>query len=123
MRFSAALLLCLLIGIVALAQESKPSAPRSLDAAIAKKNLMTFVQPEYPPLAKIVSITGKVRAEIVVDKAGNVASVKFLSGHPMLAPAAIRAIREWKYKPFEIDGAQTEITTEVEVSIPGKHQK
>jgi tetratricopeptide (TPR) repeat protein len=54
----------------------------------------------------------------LTNKAGNVASVQVLSGHPMLAPAGISAIRKWKYKPFEIEGKAADIRTEVEVSIP-----
>ncbi|MFI5113560.1 MAG: TonB family protein [Terriglobales bacterium] len=90
----------------------------TVTAAVAKNNLITFVQPDYPPLAKATSIVGKVRAEIIVDESGNVASVKLLSGHPMLAPSALVAIRKWKYRPFEVDGRPTRIRTEVEVSIP-----
>jgi TonB family protein len=86
--------------------------------ATAKGNLITFVQPDYPTLAKSVSIAGRVRAQIVVDESGNVASVKLLSGHPMLAPAALAAIRKWKYKAFQVDGHPARIQTEVEVTIP-----
>jgi TonB family protein len=87
-------------------------------AAIAKSNLISFVQPDYPQLAKVASIAGKVRAEIIVDESGNVASVKLISGHPMLAPSALAAIRKWKYKPFEVEGHPARVQTEVEVSIP-----
>ncbi len=114
------LLVCSLLALFAFSQESKPIEPPLIAASAAQNNLITFVQPEYPPLAKSASIAGKVRAEIVVDTAGNVASVKCLSGHPMLAPAGIAAIRKWKYKPFEVDGKPAEIRTEVEVSIPAK---
>jgi TonB family protein len=61
---------------------------------------------------------GKVRAGIVIDEAGNVTSVNLISGHPMLAPSAIAAIKKWRYKPFEIDGKSAVIRTEVEVSMP-----
>ena len=59
-----------------------------------------------------------MRASIVIDEAGNVKSVTLISGHPILAPAALEAIRKWKYKPFEVDGKATTAQTRVEVSIP-----
>ncbi len=90
----------------------------TVTTAAAKNNLITFVQPDYPILAKTASIAGKVRAEIIVDESGNVVSVKLLSGHPILAPSAIAAIRKWKYKPFEVDGRAARVQTEVEVTVP-----
>jgi TonB family protein len=117
---AASLLACFLVGFTAFAQDSRPSALSTVAADVAKNNLIVFIQPEYQPLAKAASIVGKTRAEIVVDKAGNVASVKLLSGHPMLAPTGIAAIKKWKYKPCEIGGAPAMIRTEVEVSIPAR---
>ena len=108
----------LLLSSVALGQEAGSGTPSTVTAAVAKNNLISFVQPDYPPLAKAASIAGKVRAEIIVDESGNVASVKLLSGHPMLAPAALAAVRKWKYRPFEVDGRPARVQTEVEVNIP-----
>jgi TonB family protein len=108
----------LLLSSVALGQEAGSGTPSTVTAAVAKNNLISFVQPDYPPLAKAASIAGKVRAEIIVDESGNVASVKLHSGHPMLAPAALAAVRKWKYRPFEVDGRPARVQTEVEVNIP-----
>jgi TonB family protein len=119
MRVTGRMLLCILaLGSSALGQESSSSTVPTVTAAVAKNNLITFVQPDYPQLAKTASIVGKVRAEIIVDESGNVASVKLLSGHPILAPSALAAIRKWKYKPFEVDGRPAKVQTEVEVTIP-----
>jgi TonB family protein len=103
---------------ITLGQESSSGTVPAVNAVVAKNNLISFVQPDYPPLAKAASIAGKVRAEITVDELGNVVSVKLLSGHPILAPSAIAAIKKWKYKPFEVDGRAATIQTEVEVAIP-----
>ena len=86
----------------------------------AKENLTTFVQPEYPPLAKATGIMGIVRASVVIDEMGGVKNLKLISGHPMLAPSALESIRKWKYKPFQVDGKPVAVRTEVEVSIPEK---
>jgi TonB family protein len=84
----------------------------------AKENLVTFVQPDYPPLAKAARIQGIVHASIAVDETGSVTILRLISGHPMLAPAALEAIRKWKYKPFQVDGKTTSVQTQVQVSIP-----
>lgn len=84
----------------------------------AKQNLVTFVQPEYPPLAKTARIAGIVHASIVIDEKGSVQNLKLISGHPMLAPSALQAIGKWEYKPFEVNGKPAVVRTEVEVSIP-----
>lgn len=120
MRIARLLVALSLLGCPLLSQDSQPNESPLVASSIAQSNLISYVQPEYPPLAKLAAIAGKVRAETVIDKVGNVANVKLLSGHPMLAPAAIAAIRKWKYKPFELDGTPTEIRIDVEVSIPAK---
>jgi TonB family protein len=97
---------------------SETGGPPAVPSDKAKENLVTFVQPEYPPLAKAARIQGIVHASIVIDETGSVKDVKLISGHPMLAPAALEAIRKWKYKPFQVDGKSTAIQTKVQVSIP-----
>lgn len=103
-------------GLVQNATEA--GGPPAVPPDKAKENLVTFVQPEYPPLAKAARIQGIVHASVVIDETGSVKDLKLISGHPMLAPAALEAIRKWKYKPFQVDGKTIAIQTEVQVSIP-----
>jgi TonB family protein len=99
---------------------SDASGPPTVLPDKAKENLVTFVQPDYPPLAKAARIQGIVHASVVIDETGNVKTLRLISGHPMLAPAALEAIGKWKYKPFQLDGKATSVQTEVQVSIPEK---
>ena len=103
--------------VLAQADLQKDNIP-SIGPDEAKKNLITFVQPDYPALANAAQIAGFVRASIEVDEMGNVRNVRLISGHPMLAPAALQAIRKWKYKPFQVNGKPSLVRTEVQVSIP-----
>jgi len=104
---------------VAYAQATTPpNDPPVIPPDTAKLSLVGSVQPEYPPLAKAARIAGIVHASIVIDETGSVKDIKLISGHPVLAPAALEAIRKWKYKPFQVDGRITAVQTEVEVSIP-----
>ncbi len=111
----------LLMCAAAAGQAQRAAEPSNLPivpADKAKQNLVTVVQPEYPPLAKAARIAGIVHASVVIDETGSVKNLKLISGHPMLAPAALEAIRKWKYKPFQVDGKSTAIQTEVQISIP-----
>ena len=56
------------------------------------------VSPVYPELAKANHITGSVRLEVVITPQGGVRTVKVLGGNPVLADAAERAVKNWKYE-------------------------
>ena len=53
----------------------------------------------------------------IIDKDGNVQNLQLVSGHPMLAPAAIEAVKQWRYKPFLLNGQPLEVETTVTVTF------
>ena len=59
----------------------------------------TKVQPMYPELARKMNITGTVKVEVVVAPDGTVKEAKVVGGHPVLASAALEAIRKWRFEP------------------------
>src|ERR1700692_3239443 len=61
--------------------------------------LIRKIQPNYPPLAKQARIQGHVLLQAEISKDGTIQNLQLLSGHPMLAPAAIEAVKQWRYKP------------------------
>lgn len=67
------------------------------------------VQPVYPPLAKMAKIEGVVKLEITVERNGEVSNVEVKSGHPLLAKAALEAVRQWEYapQPHEVESTVT----------------
>jgi protein TonB len=54
---------------------------------------------------------------VIVDKEGNVANIQLISGHPLLAPAAIDAVKQWKYKPYLLNESPVEVETQVHVNF------
>ena len=52
-----------------------------------------------------------------IDKEGNVYKTELISGHPLLAPAAIEAVQQWKYKPYLLNGTPVEVETQVQVNF------
>ncbi|MGA7293900.1 MAG: energy transducer TonB [Terriglobales bacterium] len=75
------------------------------------------VQPIYPASALAVHAQGAVQIEATVSKQGNVTNLKVISGDPILARAALDAVRQWRYKPYYLDGAPVEIQTEITVNF------
>jgi TonB family protein len=106
---------CLLLAVSAISvAEEKPAR---IEPDVASHNLTKRVEPAVPPLAKAVGLGGTVVLDIVVDTSGKVSSVTLVSGHPMLAPAFIEAVKKWEYAPFLTDGRPVSVTTRVNWTV------
>jgi len=77
--------------------------------------ILRQVKPIYPPLARQARISGDVRLEAVISREGTVESLQVLSGHQLLIPAAIEAVRQWLYRPTLLNGDPVEVLTQIEV--------
>jgi len=67
-------------------------------------HLLKSVPPVYPAFARSSHVEGDVALDVFIDAKGNVTELKVLSGPPILRPAAIDAVRQWKYDPARLDG-------------------
>jgi TonB family protein len=96
-----------------------PAAPQSVRVSqgVMAGLLVIKVPPEYPPDAKNQHIQGVVLLRVIVDREGNVSNIQLISGHPLLAPAAIEAVKQWKYRPFLLNGSPVEVETQVQVNF------
>ena len=89
---------------------------------VTKGMLISRLEPTYPPLARQARIQGVVVLTAIISKDGNIQNLQLLSGHPMLAPAAIDAVKQWRYKPFLLAGQPVEVETTVTVTFHlGEH--
>jgi protein TonB len=79
--------------------------------------LIKRVQPKYPPAALATHAQGEVQIEATIDKEGKVTNLKVLRGDPVLAHAALEAVRQWRYKPYYLDGEPVEIETQITVNF------
>jgi protein TonB len=80
-------------------------------------SLIHRVQPVYPPLARTARIQGEVVLFAVISKSGSIDNLRVLSGHPMLAPAAVEAVRQWRYRPYVLNGEPIEVETQITVKF------
>ena len=79
--------------------------------------LVHRVQPSYPPLARQARIQGSVVLQAVISKDGSIQNLRLISGHPMLAPSAIDAVKQWRYKPYILNGEPVEVETQITVNF------
>lgn len=63
----------------------------------------TKVQAVYPDLARKMNITGTVKVQVVVAPNGTVKEAKVVGGHPVLASAALDAVKKWRFEPAAVE--------------------
>ncbi len=97
----------------------KVAAPQRVRVSqgVTQGLLIHKVQPNYPPLARQARIQGAVVLQAVISKEGTIEGLKLISGHPMLAPAAIDAVKQWRYKPYILNGEPVEVDTTITVNF------
>jgi len=104
--------------VAAVPSSSKPTPQRvRISQGVSKGLLIYRVEPTYPPVARAARIQGVVVLVAIIDKDGNIQNLQVVSGHPMLAPAAIEAVKQWRYKPFLLSGQPLEVETAVTVTF------
>jgi TonB family protein len=77
----------------------KPSLAQQAEDTEGKRKVTSRVMPEYPDMARRMSLRGIVKVDVVVGNSGAVKSVEVKGGHPILAQAAISAVRKWRWEP------------------------
>ena len=86
-------------------------------APMAEANLVHDVAPKYPPEAGRERIEGTVVLMAVIGKDGTVRDVRVESGLPLLAQAAIDAVKQWRYRPYLLNGEPVEIDSEITINF------
>lgn len=94
-----------------------PPAPQRvrISQGVTKGLLIQKVEPQYPSLARSARVQGEVVLSALIDANGQITNLQLVSGHPMLVPAAIAAVKQWRYKPYLLNGAPVEVETTITV--------
>ncbi|MEO7143292.1 MAG: energy transducer TonB [Bryobacteraceae bacterium] len=79
--------------------------------------LIRRVAPDYPPVAKRERVQGTVRFAVTIDESGYVRAIQLVSGHPLLVPEGIAAVRQWVYLPALLNREPIEVTIPAEVNF------
>ena len=112
------------IGSVISSSNSLSAVPRFVPATptririsggVTKGLLIQRTEPTYPTLARAARVQGDVILSAVIDINGQITNLQLVSGHPMLVPAAIAAVKQWRYKPYLLNGQPVEVETTITV--------
>jgi len=94
-----------------------PPPAMRIGGDVAQANLISSVPPTYPPLAREARLQGVVLLQVEISREGVVDSVRVIDGHALLNDAAVQAVRQWRYKPYMINGQPTPVVTTVTVNF------
>jgi TonB family protein len=110
-----ALFLSLFAG--AAAPPAAKQAPLRISSVVMQNMLVHQVAPKYPESARKKNIQGIVKLDVIVGKDGSVKSVKVTDGQKDLGKAAVKAVKQWKYKPTLLQGKPVEVETTVDLQF------
>jgi TonB family protein len=94
-----------------------PQEAVRISKGISQGLLVKRVQPSYPSIARQMRLEGPVELQATISKTGRVSGVKQLSGDAVLGQAAMEAVKQWKYKPYYLNGEPIEIQTQITVNF------
>ena len=101
-----------------LAKSPEPTLKRIRVASrVVEANLIHDVPPQYPPEAGRARLEGAVVLMALIGQDGSVKDVRVESGLPILAQAAIDAVKQWRYKPYLIDGEPVEVDSRITINF------
>jgi protein TonB len=113
-RFGSIVWMCVLGLTVLLHPQVRPQRVR-ISEKVSETFIANKVQPSYPEDARKKHIQGSVVMQAEISKTGEVESLRVISGDPVLATAAIDAVKQWKYKPYLLNGQPIAVETQVTV--------
>jgi periplasmic protein TonB len=93
--------------------------PYLVGGKVQAPRLIQQVQPVYPLLARQARMQGDVVIDTIIDERGEVTQMKLVSGSPLLAEAAFKAVGQWRYAPTLLNGTPVAIEMEVTVHFLG----
>jgi periplasmic protein TonB len=91
--------------------------PKRVISQLTEAQLLNRVEPVYPHIAALSGIQGQVRLHAIIARDGSIQSLNVTSGHPMLAIAALEAVRQWRYRPYILNGEAVEVETLITVNF------
>jgi protein TonB len=115
--FSEALGSARSVPIVAKAPEPMPTKRIRVASRVAEANLIHDVTPQYPPEAGRARIEGTVVLMAVIGTDGTVKDMRVESGLPILAQAAMDAVKQWRYRPYTVNGEPVEVDSRITINF------
>jgi len=96
----------------------KPTGPARISGGVIAGTRVAFVEPQYPPIAKIAHMSGTVVLHAIISKSGSVEKLAVASStNPMFNNYALQAVQQWRYRPYLLNGEATEVDTTITVNF------
>jgi periplasmic protein TonB len=97
----------------------KPVQPQRIRVSqgITEGLLIHQVKPQYPPLAREARIQGPVVLKAIIARDGSIKDLQLVSGNPLLVPSTIAAVKDWRYRPYLLNGQPVEVETHITVNF------
>jgi TonB family protein len=110
-------ILVMSLALLGLVYPLPPAFSQETNQGEIKRKAKAKVDPRYPPLARQMKLSGKVKIEVIVSPDGRVKDTRIIGGNPVLVNAALDAIRMWRY---ESAPKETVETIEIEFKDPNQ---
>lgn len=98
-------------------ESTQRSAPQHISEGVMEAALIHKVQPQYPTIARTIHVSGTVQLRAIIGTDGRIRELEVLSGNALLQPAAVAAVREWRYRPTLLNGQAVEVETLITVNF------
>jgi periplasmic protein TonB len=112
----------LLGGIIGGAGSAPPPPPKPATPArirvggnVQAAALVNQVRPDYPMIAKTAHVSGTIILHAIIAKDGSIQELQYVSGPPLLMKSAMDAVKQWRYKPTQLNGDPVEVDTTISV--------
>ena len=92
-------------------------ATQHVSSGVMQGMLINKVIPTYPAIAQAIRASGTVVLQATISRTGTIENLRVMSGPAMLQQAAIDAVKQWRYRPYMLNGQPVEVETAVEVDF------
>jgi len=111
-------------GIISSSSKNSMVIPRTepvkrirVSQGVTQGMVITKIEPIYLKLAVMARVTGVVLVKAIISRDGTITELQVISGHPILVPAAIEAVKQWRYRPYLLNGEPVEVETSITVTF------
>jgi protein TonB len=80
-------------------------------------HIILRIEPVYPPLARATRTQGAVTLHATISRDGVIENLQLVGGHPLLVPAALDAVKQWRFRPYVLNGQPIEVETEITINF------
>jgi len=93
------------------------AATQHVSSGVMQGMLIYKVIPTYPAIAQAIRTSGTVDLQATISRTGTIENLRVMSGPAILRQAALDAVKQWRYRPYMLNGQPVEVETTVEVDF------